>query len=110
MRRGASTPELIDALVDDIGLGGAVATLDAGRRGTNRSAQGDDLLALRQLARLHPDPGTFERWLSDQLARRRDPAGVMLSTVHRIGMVAVNQRLLFMLIILQPAARADWQS
>ena len=47
---GATTARLFDVLVDQIGLGGAVATLDHSRRGMNRSAQGDDLTALRQLA------------------------------------------------------------
>ncbi|MFW2336190.1 ATP-dependent DNA helicase UvrD2 [Ilumatobacter sp.] len=84
VRRGASAPEVLDVLVDEIGLGGAVATLDQGRQGMNRSAQGDDLLALRQLARLHSDVGTFERWLGEQLATRRDASGVVLSTVHRV--------------------------
>jgi DNA helicase II / ATP-dependent DNA helicase PcrA len=80
----ATTAEILSALVDDIGLGGSVATLDTSRRGMNRSAQGDDLGALRQLARLHHDPAAFEPWLRQHLAVRRDPAGVMLATVHRV--------------------------
>ncbi len=81
---GAGTSRLFDVLLDDIGLGGAVATLDNSRRGMNRSAQGDDLIALRQLARQHADVATFGPWLRDQLATRRDPGGVMLATVHRV--------------------------
>jgi DNA helicase-2/ATP-dependent DNA helicase PcrA len=50
----------------------------------NRSAQGDDLSALRQLGRLHPEVATFQGWIRDQLMVRRDPAGVLLSTVHRV--------------------------
>lgn len=84
VRRRATTAEVLDVLIDRIGLGGAVATLDQGRQGMNRSAQGDDLLALRQLARLHPEVASFETWLRDQLMVRRDPAGVVLSTVHRV--------------------------
>jgi DNA helicase II / ATP-dependent DNA helicase PcrA len=80
----ASTTEILAVLVDDIGLGGSVATLDTSRRGMNRSAQGDDLGALRQLARLHHDPAAFEPWLREHLAVRRDPSGVMLATVHRV--------------------------
>jgi hypothetical protein len=75
---------LFDVLIDEIGLGGAVATLDNSRHGMNRSAQGDDLTALRQLARQHDDVATFDGWLRDHLTTRRDPAGVMLSTVHRV--------------------------
>ncbi len=81
---GASTSRLLAVLVDEIGLGGAVATLDGTRRGMNRSAQGDDLQALRHLARLHDDPATFHRWLADRLAVPREPAGVTLATVHRV--------------------------
>jgi DNA helicase-2/ATP-dependent DNA helicase PcrA len=84
LARNGHTTRLLAALIDEIGLGGAVATLDANRQGMNRSAQGDDLLALRQLGRLHPDPSTFEAWLRSALATRRDPAGVVLSTVHRV--------------------------
>ena len=81
---GAPTSKVLQVLVDDIGLGGAVATLDDSRHGMNRSAQGDDLLALRQLARLHDDVASFERWLREHLAVRRDADGVVLATVHRV--------------------------
>ena len=81
---GASTRRLVDALVDDIGLGGAVATLDHSRQGMNRGAQGDDLLALRQLAALHADPASFGAWLRDRLSVTRSAGGVTLATVHRV--------------------------
>jgi DNA helicase II / ATP-dependent DNA helicase PcrA len=81
---GASTSAVLAHLVDEIGLGGSVATLDTSRRGMNRSAQGDDLGAVRQLARLHDDPLGFESWLREHLAVRRTPSGVMLATVHRV--------------------------
>jgi DNA helicase-2/ATP-dependent DNA helicase PcrA len=81
---GADTEALVGVLVDDIGLAGSVATLDVKRRGTNRPAQGDDLLAVRQLARLHPDAATFERWLVRQLSEPRGDTGVVLATVHRV--------------------------
>ena len=80
----ADTATLLRTLVDEVGLGGAVATLDGNRRGMNRTAQGDDLLALRQAAVLHAAAPTFERWLRDTLATRRDPSGVVLATVHRV--------------------------
>jgi len=84
VRRQQTTSEVLDLLIDTIGLGGAVATLDNGRQGMNRSAQGDDLLALRQLAAMHPTVATFERWLTSQLTKRRTSDGVTLSTVHRV--------------------------
>jgi DNA helicase-2/ATP-dependent DNA helicase PcrA len=81
---GATTSDLVLALIDDIGLAGSVASLDANRRGMNRSAQGDDLTAVTHLAALHDDPRTFERWMRSQLAVQRTPGGVLLSTVHRV--------------------------
>ena len=87
MRRRAPTDRIIATLVDDIGLGGAVSTLDDTRHGMNRGAQGDDLTALRQLAALHAASGTddgFESWLRGSLGRRRPGQGVTLATVHRV--------------------------
>ena len=81
---GATTSDLLLTLIDEIGLAGSVASLDANRRGMNRSAQGDDLTALTHLAALHDDAASFERWMRTQLAVKRAPGGVLLSTVHRV--------------------------
>ncbi len=81
---GATTSDVVLQLIDEIGLAGSVATLDANRRGMNRSAQGDDLTAVTHLAALHDDPVTFERWLRSHLATKRSGDGVLLSTVHRV--------------------------
>ena len=80
----APTSDLVLTLIDRIGLAGAVGTLDAHRRGMNRAAQGDDLTAVQHLAALHDDAATFEAWLREHLAVRRQPGGVTLSTVHRV--------------------------
>jgi DNA helicase-2/ATP-dependent DNA helicase PcrA len=84
LARTADAQRLLAVLVDEIGLAGAVASLDTNRHGMNRSAQGDDLLALRQLARLHATPTTFESWLTSALATPPDTSGVALATVHRV--------------------------
>lgn len=81
---GATTSDVLLTLIDEIGLAGSVASLDANRRGMNRSAQGDDLTAVTHLAALHDDAPTFERWMRNQLAVKRAPGGVLLSTVHRV--------------------------
>jgi DNA helicase-2/ATP-dependent DNA helicase PcrA len=81
---GSSTGALVHVLLDELGLAGAVQTLDATRQGMNRAAQGDDLAAIRQIAALHEDAPTFERWLRDGLAVARDADGVVLATVHRV--------------------------
>jgi DNA helicase-2/ATP-dependent DNA helicase PcrA len=81
---GATTSHLIRALTNELGLAGAVSTLDDGRYGMNRSAQSDDLSALAHLARLIPDPASFEATIRKQLAMPRSVDGVVLSTVHRV--------------------------
>ena len=82
---GATTAELLDHLNHGVGLGRTIATLDHGRHGMNRAAQGDDLDALAALATLQPDPGRFPRWLQEALRRpSADRAGVTLATVHRV--------------------------
>ncbi len=82
--RGADTVQLLRMLVNEIGLGRAVASLDNNRHGMNRGAQSDDLTALRQIAALHPEVAGFDQWLREALLTRRDAAGVVLSTVHRV--------------------------
>ncbi len=76
--------DLLSSLADDVGLGAAIATLDDGRHGMNRAAQNDDLVAMAQLAALHPDPATFGDWLREQLSTARSEGGVVLATVHRV--------------------------
>jgi ATP-dependent DNA helicase UvrD/PcrA len=83
-KRGVPTSDLVFTLIDEIGLAGSVAGLDASRRGMNRSAQGDDLTAIQHLAALHDDSATFEQWLRGRLAAKRSTDGVVLSTVHRV--------------------------
>lgn len=85
-RRGAPTADVLNDLVDRVGLGSAVSTLDDGRHGTNRAAQSDDLQAFRQLAALYDRHGNgpFEAWLRGHLASPRSDVGVALSTIHRV--------------------------
>lgn len=92
LARGATTREILQAIRDDIGLGGAMELLD-GRPGAEGSSHLDDLDALLQVADLQPDPELFETWLRTALDGPRasggDPTadaarGVTLSTVHRV--------------------------
>jgi DNA helicase-2/ATP-dependent DNA helicase PcrA len=93
---GADARRVLEAVRDDIGLGEAMAGLDASK-GSEGSSQLDDLEALVQVAALHPDVATFEPWLRAALdkagrtpgSRRGQgdepaPAVVTLSTVHRV--------------------------
>jgi len=73
---------LLDVVIRRVGLESSAHALDRGRSRADRSAQSDDLVALRRAAAIHPTAGDFEAWLGDMIARRR-PEGVTLSTVHR---------------------------
>jgi DNA helicase-2/ATP-dependent DNA helicase PcrA len=81
--RTGTTREALRVIADDIGLGGAMTLLD-GSKGGQSGSQLDDLDALTQVADLHPEPATFERWLRGVLQRDHDGDGVTLSTVHRV--------------------------
>ena len=82
--RGASTQALLGLVRRDAGLDQATALLDASRGAADRAGHGDDLDALEQAAALHPDSATFEPWLTEMLGRPGDPAGVTLSSIHRV--------------------------
>ena len=74
-RSGATTADLLAVVRDRIGLGRALAALDSSGRGASRSAHSDDLAALLDAARLHPDPEDFAPWLRSQLAAGRGGRG-----------------------------------
>ena len=84
LAKRATTAQLLSALGDDMGLGASIATLDESRRGMNRAAQNDDLVAMTQLASLQPVIANFETWLRTHLATPWSPAGITLATVHRV--------------------------
>ena len=84
---GATTAGALDVVRRGIGLDRAMSALDASRGTADRSAHGDDLWALEQLAALHPDPAGFEGWLRGALAAPPEgDAGprIRLSTVHKV--------------------------
>ena len=85
---GATTAGVFDLIRRKVGLDRAMNALDTSRGSADRSAHGDDLWALEQLATLHPDPGGFEPWLRSALAAPRDDGDdgpcVHLSTVHKV--------------------------
>ena len=82
---GATTAGAFDVVRRRVGLDRAMSALDASRGSADRSAHGDDLWALEQLATLHPDPAGFEPWLRQALTAEM-PEGpcVHLSTVHKV--------------------------
>lgn len=76
--------ELLDVLIDRIGLSSAASALDSGRSRADRSAQADDLVALRRAATIRPVLDTFETWVGSVLRAPRSEAGVHLTTIHRV--------------------------
>ncbi len=73
---------LLDVVVRRVGLESSALALDSGRSRADRSAQSDDLVALRRAAAIHPTASDFEQWLTEMIDRS-GPDGVTLSTVHR---------------------------
>lgn len=73
---------LLDVVIRRVGLESSAHALDSGRSRADRSAQSDDLVALRRAAVIHQAASDFEAWLGDMIARRGQE-GVTLSTVHR---------------------------
>ena len=86
-RPGATTAAVFDVVRRRVGLDSAMNALDNSRGTADRSAHGDDLWALEQLATLHPDPAGFEPWLRRALtppASGETGPCVHLSTVHKV--------------------------
>ncbi len=81
---GARTRELLEAVRDRIGLGGAMEMLDGSKGSEATASHLDDLEGLIQVADLHDDPGGFEPWLRAALEASAGGEGVRLATVHRV--------------------------
>jgi len=81
---GATTRELLVAVRDRIGLGGAMEMLDGSKGSEATASHLDDLEALIQVADLHDEPGGFEPWLRASLESSAGGEGVRLATVHRV--------------------------
>ena len=81
---GATTRELLEAVRDRIGLGGAMEMLDGSKGSEATASHLDDLEGLIQVADLHDEPGDFEPWLRASLESSAGGDGVRLATVHRV--------------------------
>ncbi len=79
-----TTAQLLEFIRSEMGLDQTMRTLDSAHRGRNSAAHTDDLRALVALGRLHPRVAGFPTWLKQALDQPEDPAGVVLSTVHRV--------------------------
>lgn len=80
----ATTSDLINFIRTEIGLDGALATLDTSHMDQNGTSTSDSLRSLVALARLHPDSRTFESWLKVATTPPPDESGVALATVHKV--------------------------
>jgi DNA helicase II / ATP-dependent DNA helicase PcrA len=82
--KSGTTVDVLRVVRDGVGLDQAMEMLQGSRRRLDRSAQTDDLDALVALARLHPDPTSFESWLRQSLQQPGTVDGVMLATIHSV--------------------------
>lgn len=80
----ATTARVLRELRDEVGLDRAMAALEGAHRRLDRSAQSDDLDALVAIARLHPEPRSFEAWLRAVLARPGAGDGVTMASIHAV--------------------------
>jgi DNA helicase-2/ATP-dependent DNA helicase PcrA len=83
--KGADAARLLDIVFDEIGLLSAASQLDSAQRAPRRAAHADELLALRAVATLHPDPADLEPWLRRRIEQADAPAddgAVTLATIH----------------------------
>ena len=81
---GGTTRELLEAVRDRIGLGGAMEMLDGSKGSEATASHLDDLEGLIQVADLHPDPGGLRAVAAGGARRRGGGRGRQLSTVHRV--------------------------
>lgn len=81
---GATTRELLEAVRDQIGLGGAMEMLDGSKGSEATASHLDDIEGLIQVADLHDEPAGFEPWLQASLEASAGGEGVRLATVHRV--------------------------
>jgi ATP-dependent DNA helicase UvrD/PcrA len=81
--RQGTTRDILEVVRDDVGLGAAMSLLDR-TGGGQGSSHLDDLEGLLGVADLHPEAATFGTWLGELFQRESDPAGVTLSTIHRV--------------------------
>jgi len=81
---GATTRELLEAVRDRVGLGGAMEMLDGSKGSEATASHLDDLEGLIQVADLHDEPGGFEPWLRAALDASAGGEGVRLATVHKV--------------------------
>ncbi|MBM3461679.1 MAG: ATP-dependent helicase [Armatimonadetes bacterium] len=82
-KAAASTADLLRWIREDVGLDRDLEELDESHSQAGAGTHLDELVALEQIAPLHPDPATFEAWLRERLHRGHGD-GVTLSSVHRV--------------------------
>jgi DNA helicase-2/ATP-dependent DNA helicase PcrA len=81
--RHGTTRAVLEVVRDAVGLASAMHLLD--RTGGGQGASHlDDLDGLIAVSDLHPEAATFEPWLHEAFHSERDPAGVTVSTIHRV--------------------------
>ncbi len=109
--RSGDAGKVLDVVVEGVGLETAAFALDGKRTRVDRSAQSDDLAAVRRTAAVHPGLDGFEAWLREVLERPADPAGVTLSTVHRVKGMEWDRVLVFGADrgLLPHALAEDWE-
>ncbi|MDA3014672.1 MAG: ATP-dependent DNA helicase UvrD2 [Actinomycetota bacterium] len=87
--QGATSRQIVDHLLDDLGIATMLDTLDASQRAPRRATHRDQLEAIRSIADLEPRPARLVPFIVSHLptgADRRNTDGerITLETVHRV--------------------------
>jgi DNA helicase II / ATP-dependent DNA helicase PcrA len=82
-RASQGTAAMLACVRQEIGLAAVASSLDEGKLG-QFEPHSDELMALEQVAALHPTMTTFESWLRKGLTHRGSSDGVVLATVHKV--------------------------
>lgn len=88
-QRGGTTREIVDFLLDTVGISESADTLDSSQRTARRATHRDQLEAIRAVASLEPNASRFRAFLQhhlspERLNRRIGGDTVTLETVHRV--------------------------
>ncbi len=84
MARSGDALATVRHIITHVGLETSAGGLDHGRTNAARPSHTDDLIAIERAASIHRDLDSFASWLTDALDQKSDPAGVVLSSVHRV--------------------------
>ena len=85
VQKGATTLDVINYVLDTIGLAESCKDLDDSQRVARKTTHFDELQSIKSISGLEKDPAKFVSFVRDVLSRDGDnPDGITFETVHRV--------------------------